>query len=100
VRRGLATTNEFEALTANIEQDRTVVARRIDELQLRLDALDPDADVMDRLTDDDIETPDEEMNVLLKRILRKVSVTKEEITITPWRGDAWTWNRVQGDWTS
>ena len=85
--KGLATQDEYSAMIANIETDRRVVAERVDELQLRLDALDPDADVMERLGDDDIETEPQEMNVLLKRLLRKVSVTKAEITITPWRGD-------------
>ena len=55
---------------------------------------------MERLGDNDIETEPEEMNVLLKRILRRVSVTKQEITITPWRGDAWVWSRVYGEWTA
>jgi hypothetical protein len=98
VGKGLATQDEYAAMIAGIEQDRQVVAERVNELQLRLDALDPDADVMDRLGDDDIETKPEEMNVLLKRVLLQVSVTKQAISITPWRGDAWVWSRVTGEW--
>jgi hypothetical protein len=53
VGRGLATQDEYEAMLAESQAERDATARRIDELQLRLDALDPDGDVMERLGDDD-----------------------------------------------
>jgi hypothetical protein len=61
--------------------------------------MEPDPDWLERLDGFMEATPDEQ-NLLLKKVLRRVSVGTEEITVEPWRGNTWVWSRVTGEWTA
>ena len=56
----LATDEEFEKITRDIEHDRIGITRKIDELQTQLDAMEPDPDYLERLDGFMEATPDEQ----------------------------------------
>jgi hypothetical protein len=37
--------------------------------------------------------PPEEFNVLLKKLLHRIAVTKDEVLIEPWAGVSWVYDR-------
>jgi chromosome segregation ATPase len=100
VGRGLATQDEYEAMLAENQRSGTQrLAESTNSSSGSMPSIPMPTSWNAWATTTSKPSP-EEMNMLLKRILRKVSVTKQEITITPWRGDAWVWNRISGDWTA
>jgi DNA invertase Pin-like site-specific DNA recombinase len=103
IARNMATVEDFAAAMADNDRERRALQDRIDDIQQELDALDPGTDYITWLLerhDDFIDAPSEEQNVLMKRVLKRVAVTKEEITIEPYRGDSWIWSRVTGEWVA
>ena len=81
----------------DVERERRSVSDRIEDLTRRIEALAPDTKAIDRLLrlfEDAIVGTPEEINVLLKRLVRRVVVSKEEITVEPWRGTTWVYDRT------
>jgi hypothetical protein len=94
VQRGLASEREFEETTRDLEDERRAITDRIAVLGAQLDALAPDADVLDRLERGmDGGFVPEEFNALLKRLIRRVVVAKDTVTVEPWWGEPTAWNR-------
>jgi site-specific DNA recombinase len=93
VARGEMTEEDHHAAIKDAEVARADVTQRIAELTARLDALVPDADVLDRLERRMVTEP-EELNVLLKKLLRRVVVAPDVVTIEPWRGKPHVYDRA------
>jgi site-specific DNA recombinase len=79
---------EFDAAQGELQE----IADRVAELTAQLDALNPNADVYERLARGDDASP-EEFNALLKRIIRRVVVGPDTVVIEPWRGEPRTYDR-------
>jgi hypothetical protein len=103
IAHNLATVDEFKVAMADNERERRTLQAKIVDLQAQLDLLDPGEDYIDWLCerhDDFLDAPPDETNALLKKVLKRVSVTREELTIEPHRGETWRWSRVSGEWTA
>jgi site-specific DNA recombinase len=94
VNRGLASIDDFQARAAEVDAERDALDIRISSLQAQLDALSPDADAYDRIARGAEGQTSEEWNAVLKRVIRRVVVTRETVTIEPWRGEPSVITRV------
>jgi hypothetical protein len=92
VQRGLATQEDYEESKREVDAERTKLTDRIADLQAQLDALDPDADTLDRLERNEITDP-MELNAVMKRLLRRIVVSPDEVIVEPWRGTTWIYDR-------
>jgi hypothetical protein len=90
---GDMTEEDHRRAVEDVEAKRRAVTDRIDALTAQLDALDPDGDVLDRLERNMITEP-AELNTVLKRLLRRVVVSKNEVIVEPWHGDTWVYDRT------
>ena len=90
---GKMTEEEFDAIAHDNDAERAKITHEIEDLQQQVDALNPDADVLERLGDDAISMEPEQENVLMKRLLRKITVTKDEISVEPRHGISWVYDR-------
>jgi hypothetical protein len=101
--RQLSRAGEYAAIIEDVERERRSVSDRIEDLTRRIEALAPDIKAIDRLLrmfEDDVCRHAREINVLLKRLLRRVVVSKEEITVEPWRGTTWVYDRTRRSWSA
>jgi hypothetical protein len=88
VATGMMSEADYIRARGDAEAERRRIVQRADELRRQHDALSPDTDVYDRLQRGaDGQTP-EEWNAVLRRVIRRVVVSPDTITIEPWRGDA------------
>jgi len=94
VGRGLATDGEYLGMITDIEHDRQRVTERISELTARLEGLSPDADVYGRIAQGAEGQTSEEWNAILRRVMRRVVVAPDTITIEPWRGERVIYDRA------
>jgi site-specific DNA recombinase len=94
VRRRVITADAYEEELRKSETDRRRLTYRATELRAQLDALDPDADVLDRLERNMITEP-EELNTVMKRLLRRVVVSPDEVTVEPYHGTTWVYDRAE-----
>lgn len=80
--------SESDYLEARVAADaeRAEVSQRVDDLQRQLDALNPDADVYERLRRGSDGQSSEEWNAILKRVINSVKVFSKLIVIEPVRG--------------
>jgi len=85
--------SEFDAARRANEARRRELAERIADLEARLDALAPDADVYERLTRGSEGMTDDEWRAVLRRVIRRVDVGPETIVITPRAGEPRTYDR-------
>jgi DNA invertase Pin-like site-specific DNA recombinase len=90
---GRITAEEADASLAEAERERSAANAQLDELQAKLDLLSPGADVWARLERGMVDQTPEEWNVILKRVIKSVSVTATEVTILPVLGEPATYNR-------
>ena len=99
VAQGLATAARLVASGAMLERDyleardtaeseRAHATAAVADVQARLDTLSPDADVYERIQRGVAGQTTEEWSVILRRVIRSVSVSPKTVTITPWRGKA------------
>jgi site-specific DNA recombinase len=85
--RGVITEDEADAALAEVDAERASLDSRIGDLQARLDLLSPDADVWARLQRGSKDQTPSEWNVILKRVIERVAVTREEVTIKGWSSE-------------
>jgi site-specific DNA recombinase len=86
--RGVITEAEADAALAESDVERAEIVARIDAIQRRLDLLSPDADVYERLARGTEGQSPEEWNLVLKRVIERITVNKQTVTIKPWRGES------------
>jgi site-specific DNA recombinase len=95
VTRGAMSEDDFVDRKREVDVELREIDERLSDLQARLDALDPDGDVYDRLAralPEDM--PPEEWNALLRKLIRRIVVNKQTITIEPWTGEAQIYDRA------
>jgi len=90
--------DDYREARAAADEARREVAGRVADLEARLDALAPDADVFERLARSEGiygggGADPQAWSVLLRKIIRRVEVGPDTVTLTPWRGEARTWDR-------
>lgn len=90
---------DYRAAKREADQALAGVAEHVAELRARLDALDPDLDVYERLVRDTEGLTPEEWNVQLRRILRAVRLGRDHVTIVPWHGEPSRYARSRSRWS-
>jgi DNA invertase Pin-like site-specific DNA recombinase len=103
VAHNLATVDEFRSAMAENDRERRALQAKVDDLQAQLDLLEPGEDYLTWLLerhDDFIDAPPDETNALLKKVIKKIAITRETLTIEHYLGDPWIWSRVTGEWVA
>jgi uncharacterized protein (UPF0335 family) len=95
--RQLSRAGKYAAIIEDVERERRSVADRIEDLTRRIEALAPDTKAIDRLLrmfEDDVCRHARRDQRATQAVAPAVVVSKEEITVEPWRGTTWVYDRT------
>jgi site-specific DNA recombinase len=90
---GEITEDDYRATKADVDVARRELDDRIKEMQARLDAFSSDTDVYDRIERGAEGQRPEEWHAVLRRVIKRVVVATDTITIEPWHGEPKIYDR-------
>lgn len=85
--------DDYRAAKRDADDRLRALADQVADVRAELDALDPDADVLDRFERATDGMTTAEWHGLLRRVIRAVDVQPDAVVIVPWRGDPATYLR-------
>ena len=82
--------DDYRAAKLDADERRRAIAQRIADLEAQLDALNPNADELERMAQlfDAGDLTPEEWRVVLGKVIKRVVIEPDALTIEPWNGTA------------